>query len=256
MGRYDMSALVKCEKMDVLRALKGFPNREDFWVALTAVHTEAGRYLRDYTPSVVIYDEETRSDFLRELESVGGVLYSLHVKRAPEVLRNLYDAVTHGDDGSLSDGLGVFYAEMDLLQKSISDALIDEEAVSFKQTAMPIIMLVDDMPEVLASVTEMLIDKYRVIALNSGVSALKALEMQTPSLFLLDIEMPVMNGYTLAKRIRKIERFKKTPLLFISSLGTQEHVIAALQHGANDYLLKPVSQVDLLDKMSQYIPET
>jgi PleD family two-component response regulator len=248
-----MSILAKCETLDAAGAVKWFPTEDDFWVTLTKVYMEADRYLRDYTASVVLFDRETRDDFLKELEQTRSLLESLRVKRAPAMLDNLAEAVQRMDNGSLTDGLRVFYAEMDIIKNCMESALIPQDEVSVKQVGQPIVMAVDDMPEILNAIMEILAGRYRVIALDSGNAALKALASQTPDIFLLDIIMPGMSGYKLAEKIRKMDRFRKTPILFISSAESEEHFRAAKKIGGNDYLRKPLNGPLLLDRMREYL---
>lgn len=116
-----------------------------------------------------------------------------------------------------------------------------------------IILAVDDMKPLLSSVVSMLLDQYVVMAVTSGVSALKVLEKHSPSLFLLDIEMPQMDGYELAAAIRADERFKDTPIIFLTAKANREAVVAAIQHGGNDYIVKPVEKELLLEKIQRFL---
>ncbi len=252
MAKYDMGALMKCELLDAAKAAQGFPSRERFWVALTELCSNAVHYLRAYTPSVVIYGEEMQRMFLKELREVEALVTSLRVKSTPSVLKSITDAVSKKDESTLKDLLRVFYAEMNILRQQILDTLIPEAPV-VKATEAPLIMVVDDMPEILTGMAEILLGSYRVIALPDARSAMVALEKQVPALFLLDIDMPDINGYELAKYIRARGQFQKTPILFLSGKGTREHVLAAMLHGGNDFLLKPVGKNELIRKVKQYI---
>ncbi|MDR1668598.1 MAG: response regulator [Oscillospiraceae bacterium] len=254
MAKYDMTALMHCDLLDVVGAVQSFPGREEFWVALTKLCGNARQYLRSYTPSVVIYEDETRRVFLEELREVQSLLSDLKVINIPAILGNIQEAVARKDESTLTDLLRVFFAEMDILRQAITDTMVPERNTSsIKPNAKPVVMVIDDMPELLTGVAEMLLETYRVIALPNARSAIKALETQTPSLFILDIEMPDINGYELAKYIRSLARFKTTPILFLSGKGTREHVLAAMLHGGNDYLLKPIGKSELLKKVKQYL---
>jgi CheY-like chemotaxis protein len=247
-----MSVLAKIDLMDAVSALQGFPVREDFWVALTKVCTDADRYLRDYTAAVVLFDTETRSDFFKELEDVRVLLESLHVKSTPTLLRHLSDAVMRTDESSLSDGLRVFYAEMDILRKTIAGALVHDK-VSVRNAGKPVVMAVDDEPVILKTISECLVGSYRVIALNNGYSALNALDSQTPDLFLIDIMMPGMSGYQLVEKLRSIDKFLKTPIVFITGLESEKHILAGMKQGGNDFLRKPFSAQELIEKVREHL---
>jgi hypothetical protein len=109
--------------LDAVGAIKNFPSRDEFWIALARVSVDADGYLRDYNASVVLYDQETRENFLRELNETRDFLASLNVKDAPVVLDELSQAVARKDSGSLIDGLRVFHAEMMILKDSVYSAL-------------------------------------------------------------------------------------------------------------------------------------
>ena len=248
-----MGVLAKLDLIDAIGAAQGFSSRDEFWIALAKVGTEADRYLRGYNASVVLYDENMKAHFFRDLEEVRSILYSLRVKRAPAMLDNLADAVVRIDAGSLTDGLRVFHAEMDILKKSLTDALINEGEVGVRKKDKPIIMAVDDMPEMLEMIMSALMSQYLVLALPNGHAALNALETQTPDLFLLDIMVPGMSGYQLAEKIRAMDKFKNTPIIFITDMVSDKHVLAAVKYGGNDYLRKPLDPGLLLEKVQKYI---
>lgn len=117
----------------------------------------------------------------------------------------------------------------------------------------PIILAVDDKPELLTAIVNMLNEHYTVIALTSGEAAIKAIEKHTPVLFILDIEMPVMDGYELAYRLRSEKRFEKTPIIFLTAQSSREHIVSAVMSGGNDYLVKPVSKDLLLNKIQKLL---
>lgn len=123
MARFDMSILSRMDILDAVGAIKNFPSRDEFWIALARVSVDADGYLRDYNASVVLYDQETRENFLRELNETRDFLASLNVKDAPVVLDELSQAVARKDSGSLIDGLRVFHAEMMILKDSVYSAL-------------------------------------------------------------------------------------------------------------------------------------
>ena len=93
--------------------------------------------------------------------------------------------------------------------------------------------------------------EYNFIGANSGVSALKFLQNHSPDLFILDIEMPVMDGYELAGKIR--EKGERAPILFLTGNATREYVHKALEAGAADFIVKPVTQKQVLERIGKLI---
>jgi CheY-like chemotaxis protein len=80
---------------------------------------------------------------------------------------------------------------------------------------------------------------YQVIAVPSGKAALAVIITQKPNLFILDIDMPDMDGYELARRIRSNSNFTNTPLIFLTGNSSREHITKAMEVGCNDFIVKP-----------------
>lgn len=93
--------------------------------------------------------------------------------------------------------------------------------------------------------------EYRFTGVNSGAAALKYLQKHSPDLYILDIEMPEIDGYELAHRVRELG--KTAPILFLTGNATREYVLKALKAGAADFIVKPVSQKMILEKIAKYI---
>jgi len=81
---------------------------------------------------------------------------------------------------------------------------------------------------------------YKLTCVNSGISALRFLQNNSPDLFILDIEMPEMDGYELAQKIRAYG--KKAPIFFLTGNATHEYVIKAIEAGAADFIVKPITR--------------
>jgi CheY-like chemotaxis protein/HPt (histidine-containing phosphotransfer) domain-containing protein len=126
-----------------------------------------------------------------------------------------------------------------------------------------VICAVDDMPEILTTITGMLQDRYKVIGVTNFGGVLKVIHKQKPDLFLLDIDIPatfipgreimINNGYDIAQELRNTPQFVKTPIIFLTSNKTKESIINAVKSGGNDYLVKPVNRDVLLAKISHFI---
>jgi len=114
------------------------------------------------------------------------------------------------------------------------------------------ILAVDDTHFFLQMIKTMLKDTdYKVTCVNSGESALNYLRKHRPALFILDIDMPGMNGYELAREIRKSGH--SAPIIFLTGNAKKDYVIKALQVGAADFIVKPVKADQLLERIGKYI---
>ena len=106
----------------------------------------------------------------------------------------------------------------------------------------PTVLIVDDTPENLAILGELLEDHYRVRAVNSGARALRAMQSGTrPDIVLLDIMMPEMDGYEVLKRLKADAETADIPVIFITAMTTTENEAHGLALGAVDYITKPFS---------------
>ncbi|HEX6999642.1 MAG TPA: response regulator transcription factor [Gammaproteobacteria bacterium] len=101
------------------------------------------------------------------------------------------------------------------------------------------ILLVDDDLDLLA-VTAFALQQagFLVVKATDGVQALQLFEQEEPDLAVLDVNMPRMNGFDLAKRLRERSRL---PILMLTVRSEEEDVVRALSFGADDYLTKPFS---------------
>jgi len=81
-----------------------------------------------------------------------------------------------------------------------------------------------------------------LITAHSGGEALSALENpdeEVPDLILLDVVMPDIDGFDVARRLKANERTKDIPIIFITSLDDVESKVTAFEHGGVDYICKP-----------------
>jgi DNA-binding response OmpR family regulator len=109
------------------------------------------------------------------------------------------------------------------------------------------VLLVDDDPDLLA-VTGFALQQagFLVVKASDGVEALEAFEHEQPDLAVLDINMPRMNGFELARKLRERSQI---PLIMLTVRNEEEDVVRALNLGADDYLTKPFSPRILLARV-------
>jgi CheY-like chemotaxis protein len=114
------------------------------------------------------------------------------------------------------------------------------------------ILAVDDTAFFLTILKKVLQDsRYNLTCVSSGRDALKYLEKHTPDMFLLDIEMPGMDGYELATKIK--ESGHKAPIIFLTGNAKKEYLAKAVKSGAADFIIKPINKDVLLDKIRKYL---
>jgi len=115
------------------------------------------------------------------------------------------------------------------------------------------IIMVDDDITNLGVAKSNLSDRYFLFTAPSGETLFKILEKVTPSLILLDIEMPVMNGYEVIKLLKADEKTASIPVIFLTASIDPDSEIMALKLGAVDYILKPFSKEMLIKRIDIHI---
>ncbi len=86
---------------------------------------------------------------------------------------------------------------------------------------------------------------YDVYEVENGLEALEKSLVETFELFLVDINMPVMDGYSFVKELRQNSSYQFTPVIMISTEAQESDRISAYKNGANLYFTKPVKPDDL-----------
>ena len=108
-------------------------------------------------------------------------------------------------------------------------------------TELPVVLVVDDMPENLAVIGEALQPDFRVRVANSGARALDVVRtVPRPDIILLDVMMPGMDGYTVLERLKDDPDTRDIPVMFITALDADAEEERGLALGAVDYIHKPI----------------
>ena len=135
--------------------------------------------------------------------------------------------------------------------KSMNEASADTEGTARK----PQILAVDDTQVALKTISMALGGDYDVFTLSDPMMVEKYLRQMKPDLILLDYKMPGLNGFDLVPIIRKIEEHKDTPIIFLTSMGTNDHILTAASLGASDFIVKPFKAEILREKVAKLIAQ-
>jgi len=116
------------------------------------------------------------------------------------------------------------------------------------------VMVVDDSVTV-RKVTSRLLERQgmEVLLAKHGADAMTQLQDVVPDIMLLDIEMPYMDGFEVASRVRHDERLKQVPIIMITSRTGSKHRERALSIGVNEYLGKPFQEGPLLESINRLL---
>jgi PAS domain S-box-containing protein len=134
--------------------------------------------------------------------------------------------------------------ERDLLKKP----------ASFKKPRQINILLVDDRPENLMALDVVLnSEEYRLLHAASGPEALEILKSEECALVLLDVQMPIMDGFETAKKIQELGLLK-IPIIFVTAIDSDfRHIEAAYTAGAVDFITKPIDGKALAAKVNVFV---
>lgn len=97
-------------------------------------------------------------------------------------------------------------------------------------------------------------ENYVVIQAFSGKDGIVEAQNNRPDIILLDIQLPEMDGYEVAEKLREIEELKETPIIAVTSYampGDKEKVMAA---GATGYIEKPINPDTFISQMNSFLP--
>lgn len=142
-----------------------------------------------------------------------------------------------------------------MLRKALSGADPQADGAPAAAEARARILVVDDRPENLLAVDSVLRDpSYEVVQARSGAEALRFLLHEDCALILLDVQMPEMDGFEVARLVRGNPRTRSIPIVFMTAVSRDERFIArGYQLGAIDYLLKPVDPHVLRGKVTALV---
>jgi putative two-component system response regulator len=115
------------------------------------------------------------------------------------------------------------------------------------------ILLVDDNAAILAIGKNLLKNHYEVYPLPSAAKLFEILEKVLPDLILLDIKMPVMDGYETIKKLKSVKRFADIPVIFLTAKSDEASELQGFGLGAVDYISKPFSPPLLMKRIENQI---
>ncbi len=117
------------------------------------------------------------------------------------------------------------------------------------------LLLVDDRPENLVALKAILKDPaYNLFEASSGKDALRLALRERFSVILLDVVMPEMDGFEVARHLKELERTRNIPILFLTALATDiQHIYRAYEVGAVDYIIKPLDSEVVRRKVAVFV---
>jgi DNA-binding response OmpR family regulator len=119
------------------------------------------------------------------------------------------------------------------------------------------VLIVDDEPNIVQALEFLLVRRgIDVRVARDGGAALRIIEEDKPDLVLLDVMLPVMNGYDICQRVREREDLRHTKIVMLSAKGYAAEVSKGMAIGADLYITKPFSTRELVEKVEQLLLRT
>jgi len=116
------------------------------------------------------------------------------------------------------------------------------------------ILVVDDTEWNRDLIVQLLEDEYTVLQAVDGEDGVRVTEQEKPDLILMDLGMPVMDGWEATRKIKANDALKHIPIIAVTSHAMIGDEIDARKAGCDDYLSKPVDDEELLKKIKRLLP--
>jgi len=116
------------------------------------------------------------------------------------------------------------------------------------------ILVVDDEP-MLVRLMEFILTKqgHTMLVATNGEEALAKIKSEKPHLVLLDIMMPRIDGYEVARQVRADDAIKATPIIMLSAKAQEDDIAKGLEVGVNEYITKPFAPEKLVQVVNDYL---
>ncbi len=208
-----------------------------------------------------IFERFNRGDMSSGQGSGGAGIGLAYAKELVEAMGGNIKVESHYKKGStftISLPIKAFSAEPSSIRKNLcleselelSDVIEDEKSeAEFIKGSKPLVLIVDDNPDVRQYIAGILECDYNYITAYNGKRALEKLKKHRPDIILCDVMMPEMDGYALLRKLRSTAGLETIPFVFLTARAEIEMKIEGLEGGADDYLVKPFNDLELLARI-------
>ncbi|UCC99380.1 MAG: response regulator [Phycisphaerales bacterium] len=134
-----------------------------------------------------------------------------------------------------------------------ADLSTDQAEEDFETDTLPTVLIVEDNDDMRQYVGSILTQEYRLLEAVNGQQGLQLAQENTPDLIISDIMMPEMDGIKLCRALRKDEKTSHIPIILLTAKGSEAAQVEGLETGADDYVMKPFSQVVLKARLANLL---
>ena len=116
------------------------------------------------------------------------------------------------------------------------------------------VLIVDDEPSIIVALQFLMEQNgYETLVAFSGEEAMETIARQHPDLILLDIMLPVVDGFEVCQRVRENPEWKDIRIVLVTALGSEANAAKGLALGADAYITKPFANADLVAKVKELL---
>ena len=115
------------------------------------------------------------------------------------------------------------------------------------------ILIIEDIALNLDLLTQLLEDDYQLVAAGDGATGVALAEQEQPDLVLMDISLPIMDGYEATRRIKSNPRLSHIPIIALTAHAMSGDIEKARAAGCQDYLAKPLDEGLLFEKLNHWL---
>ena len=152
--------------------------------------------------------------------------------------------VTMDADTVLDDALDVARRRLFRARESGRNRVVSEEEDA-EPSNVRVLVAEDDEISSTILVHRLKKEGLDVVLFKNGREAYEGALQETPALVILDVKMPGMDGFEVLERLRRTPSYTDVPIILLTSMGSESDVVRGFQLGADDYILKPFSPVEL-----------
>ncbi len=118
------------------------------------------------------------------------------------------------------------------------------------------ILIVDDEPDIVESIKFRLeLENFECIEANDGEDALRKAKKENPDIILLDIMLPLINGYKVSRLLKFDESYKNIPIIMLTARAQEKDIKLGEETGADEYVPKPFDMETLVVLVKKYLKE-
>jgi CheY-like chemotaxis protein len=220
---------------------------------LLSIEMQRAQNLPESSPAFRYSDAEKHEETARNLAAVVSLIEATDYDRAKSIVSDMVErGFVAGRLGLLLEGGD--YAKAEEAAAAMQKEFMDKASKAGGKGKGPqTVLAVDDRPEILTSVNIALRSHFKTLGAPSGHVALDIMAQYDIGLFILDIDMPEMDGFELARRIRGDKKYKDTPIIFLTGNSSRDRIVRAIKLDISDFIVKPAYNETLLVKVRKYL---